>query len=380
MILHIANDEKFIDSAYRLFEQSLPQENELLIVSKSHYLRHVRTPSARVIPPRKLLEKGFVQSMVGYDAVFMHWMDEYKMQLIARAPRSVRFVWIGWGGDYYPFIVKDDDELLEEKTREAVMSGKPRSLRSLFRRLRRIVRKAFFFEHIDKIAVVNRINYFSPVVPEDYDLVKLSIPGFKPQYVSWNYGTLEDDMICGLSEGDINGDNILVGNSADYTNNHLDTFEVLSKIDLGDRKILCPLSYGHDWYRDVVIRRGKELFGENFVPIVNFMPIQEYTKMIASCSIAVMNHIRQQALGNIIIMLYCGARVFLHPRSPVYDFLSKQGALVFSFNSLLGGQLDFGRLNVESILENRRVLYRNWGREAMKLRTQNLLDTVIPRT
>ncbi len=43
--------------------------------------------------------------------------------------------------------------------------------------------------------VFNKIDYFSPVLYEDYLLVKNKFKNFKPKYIDWNYGTLEDDLI-----------------------------------------------------------------------------------------------------------------------------------------------------------------------------------------
>jgi len=99
-----------------------------------------------------------------------------------------------------------------------------------------------------KLLAIRRLDVFSPVIEDDYFLVKESISSLQPKYLSWNY----DISFSGfVNDGDKLQDNynILLGNSATYTNNHLDCFEVISKIDLNNRKIICPLNYGDKEHR-----------------------------------------------------------------------------------------------------------------------------------
>ena len=41
------------------------------------------------------------------------------------------------------------------------------------------------------------------------------------------------------------GNNILIGNSRSYANNHLEIFSILSKFNIANRKVIVPLSYGN---------------------------------------------------------------------------------------------------------------------------------------
>ncbi|HAH49907.1 MAG TPA: 4-alpha-L-fucosyltransferase, partial [Balneola sp.] len=80
-----------------------------------------------------------------------------------------------------------------------------------------------------------------------------------------------------ITEG-INQDslNILVGNSSDPGNCHLEMFralkEELAKKGLQNYNIVCPLSYGSDDHAEKVIKKGELLFGSNFMPLTNFLP------------------------------------------------------------------------------------------------------------
>ena len=104
---------------------------------------------------------------------------------------------------------------------------------------------------------------------------------------------------------------IVIGNSATVSNRHLDLFEKLKKIDWKDVKIYCPLTYGDMNYRDMVIEKGAEFFGENFHPLIKQMEYEEYMSFLMTCSVGIYNHNRQQGLGNISMLLNMGKKVYV---------------------------------------------------------------------
>lgn len=112
---------------------------------------------------------------------------------------------------------------------------------------------------------------------------------------------------------------IIVGNSATDTNQHLDMFEKLANYKNENIEIICPLSYGDSGYAESVIRAGKELFGDKFVPLTEFMDIGTYYGYIARSAIAVFNNNRQQAMGNINASLGLGCKVYIRSDTAMWD-------------------------------------------------------------
>jgi len=104
---------------------------------------------------------------------------------------------------------------------------------------------------------------------------------------------------------------IQVGNSADPSNNHLEVFEKLASLQTDNFRVLVPLSYGDQQHARWVISAGKELFGDRFVPLTDFMPLAQYQAFLATIDIAIFNHNRQQGLGNLISLLGMGKKVYL---------------------------------------------------------------------
>jgi len=128
---------------------------------------------------------------------------------------------------------------------------------------------------------------------------------------------------------------ILVGNSTCPTNNHSTIFKLLLPYKEDDILIYCPLSYGtYDEYRDGVIRMGKELFSDKFIPITNFMKLEEYNSFLDEIDIAIFNHKRQEAMGVTLSLLSKGKTVFMNSLTTSYNSLTERGFKVFD-NTLI---------------------------------------------
>jgi dTDP-N-acetylfucosamine:lipid II N-acetylfucosaminyltransferase len=46
----------------------------------------------------------------------------------------------------------------------------------------------------------------------------------------WNYGSLEESLVKNFIGGRVSGNSILLGNSASFTNNHIEAFELIKKV------------------------------------------------------------------------------------------------------------------------------------------------------
>lgn len=376
MILHIVVDDKFIDMAYKAFERVYPGKNEFLVISNSKNLKYIKLTPVKIISLKEFFKKSFMEKLSRYEFVVLHWLDDFKKFLVLNAPEKVKFVWIGWGGDYYCYTKKN---LFLPLTKDYLDKTNKKNLNiNVISGLKYTIKNILFMRKlnvkIDIRELFNKIDFFAPVIKEDYDLVSSAIEKFKPQYISWNYGTLEDDLIKDLNSK-ISGNNILIGNSATPENNHLDTFKFLENIDLRDRKLICPLNYGDPEYAKYISNKGALYFGNNFYPITEFMSIDEYRDILKSCSVAIMNHLRQQAVGNIIMMLYMGAKVFLNKESPVYSFFNKQGAKIYSTNELCMEEINL-ELKDEDIERNREILRKHWSRDVILSKTKNMIEVL----
>ncbi|MDH4610291.1 TDP-N-acetylfucosamine:lipid II N-acetylfucosaminyltransferase [Pseudomonas sp. BN102] len=371
-ILHLAHDEKFIDAAISDFERVAPGSNHLYVYSRRP-IKYIKSP-AKMPSIISILTGGVSKDLGGYDMAIIHSLNPVWYKTISRLPKEMPVVWIGWGYDYYDVIYGSRDKMLLPLTRMEIQENIPQ--KSPIEKLKDLIRRSLV--PISKEKVIRRINFFSPVLPGEYELVRQKHPaGGFPDYCSWNYGEIEETLENDLKDARVTGRSILVGNSAFAENNHIDSFALLSELGVDDRRVVVPLSYGDARYRDLVMKKGRRLFGERFFPLVDFMPLMDYVKTLESCGFVIMNHLRQQAVSNIIIMLHIGAKVFLRKECPTYAFFREMGAVIFSVQELEQdpGLLE-NRLDQASTEINRDIVRKNFSKEVCQIKTINLLKQV----
>jgi len=143
--------------------------------------------------------------------------------------------------------------------------------------------------------------------------------------------------------------NIQVGNSADPSNNHFEIFDQLVAIDNKSFRVIVPLSYGDNEYAKRVVERGKMLFGDRFMPLLSMMPREDYQQFLADIDIAIFNHKRQQALGNIISLLGLGKKVYMRSDSTHWDVFKAHNIVLYD---VLSG-IDIELPSKESVEKNR---------------------------
>lgn len=368
-ILHLASNDKFIFHAYRSFENVFPGRNEVRILHFSALASQFKpNPEFKTLRAVDLINPFFLNALKNYDCVVLHSLLPHFISLLNHAPRSVKFIWIGWGFDYYSYIYADPALMLLPETRKI---ARPPQKKNPFK----TILKSFLGAG-DIEAAFKKIAVFSPVLPEEHELVcragiLKNIPAYKP----WNYGSLEETLIKGFEGQRVKGRSILVGNSADIGNNHIDAFRMLQNLDV--EEVICPLSYGDKGNTQAVIDAGRTIFGDRFKYSAGFLPLEEYMARLQSCGFVVMNHVRQQGLGTVVQMMYLGAKVFLREESPAYLFLKSRGAHVFAVQELQNTPALLQEGLTESQIEaNIEVLRGVWSKDATDRKTFDLVTTV----
>jgi len=216
-----------------------------------------------------------------------------------------RTIWVIWGGDVY--VYKNGSSSLRtrffECLRKVVIPKFP-------------IIASFLKEDADTAKrIYNSEAHYSPVlypIPLDLELSRMKMKVRNHHYT-----------------------NIILGNSADPSNHHIEAISSLANYYLSDIKVYCPLSYYKDSkYIDEVIAYGKKVLNDKFIPLVKFISKDEYIQFLNDMDIAIMNHDRQQALGNIIPLLYLGKKVYMRSNISTYPFFSNQGCKVFDIKLL----------------------------------------------
>ncbi|EHD0099010.1 TDP-N-acetylfucosamine:lipid II N-acetylfucosaminyltransferase [Vibrio vulnificus] len=387
-IAHIAADEKFIENAVDIFESAYPEQNTFYITTPKPWSFIKDKKIYQQLRKKKWLQLLFTQreELKSYDVIIFHSLPS--LYLIPMVLLKQNYVWLGWGYDYYSRPFNTDllgESLILPKTSAQIkkQNGKKSKI-SLFGILTRIVKaivkilvESKFFYNL----AMENLKVFSPVLPQEYDLVKYKYGlGQVTKYSPWNYGVLERHIIKNMQLGEINlANSILLGNSATPTNNHFEALDTIVK-SATERTIYVPLSYGDMEYVNLVkgyINNNQKL-ARCCQVLDTFMPLTDYNAIINNCGFVIMNHVRQQALGNIVALMYRGAKIFLREESILYAYFKELGACVYSVQQLeLDPSLLEQHLTNQLIEHNRAILQATWSEEVILQRTRKLVETAI---
>lgn len=378
-LLHLLPDEKFTPFTVDFCEKAFPGQNRFRIHSQNP-----DNPTFAAQTDNTRVQSGYYQDRTELLAdtewcnlVIIHGLSSVTAKLFDGIDVSAPLVWVGWGADYYNLL---PDETLK--------FGLPAS-RALFSNHALVRQFPFLAENpITKLAkkalrgptppqwaqeFLPRIDFFS-VIPIDWFGLEEVCPSFKAAHLDYfPYYTVEHSFAPGPRQ--MEGPDILVGNSATSANNHVETLKIVSDADTLGGRILVPLSYGRKHYADEIIKLGKNLFGDRFTPLVDFLPVEEYNNLIASCGRIVLGHQRGQAMGNLTAALYKGAKVFVRPENPYFQFYVDRGASLKS----LSNERDLSEFNSEMPEEekasNRKVVEDMWSLENAAKQARNIMET-----
>jgi len=161
--------------------------------------------------------------------------------------------------------------------------------------------------------------------------------------------------------------NIQLGNSADPTNNHIDILKKLVKYKDEDINIFVPLSYGNKTYAQEVIKYGKKIFANKFIPLTEFMPFEKYLEFLSKIDIAIFAHKRQQAMGNIITLLGLGKKVYMRSDITPWQLFKDIDVKVFDI-----ANIEINLIDEEVKKENQQKIREYFSRKNYLSQLQNL--------
>lgn len=327
--LHICRDDKFLRGVITRFPSMSDMISSEFIILKgsSKPLKYIDENDLTVFTNRKSFRSKLKEG--GYDVVYFHSLPPNNYWMINSIPKDKIIIWWSWGYDIYnggiwgwkSFINID---LIKPETKKIQNQS-----RSLVRKVLLFFIMLYYeiYGRLTRPKVLNRIDYFRPVLPVEYDMMKM-IREFKAkEYYPLLFGP---SYHVKLDEKESEGW-VIIGNSASAFNNHADVWKIINKYLPKNRSVIVPLSYGTLRYA----KKVKEVITGNNVRFLDaFLPKDEYFNIMNHCSYAVYGSIRQHAMGNIHHALSEGIKVFLFKNSIVYRSLKDMGFAVYAIEDI----------------------------------------------
>jgi len=400
MILHISQDDKFLDTIVKIFESANKDQNNYVVwhqpnvkiptilhhyfikdnqfksyfLKQKHIISRPSLYSTNITKNIKVNSFGSEQffEQIGdlskYTIVIFHSLvyNHAKLAVLIKAKYNIPVIWAPFGYEVYNMLPEFRKAILLPETKKFVSITKSGSdtLFDLITPFKaRIIMRA-----------INKIKYCAIAIDTEFELYK-KILNPKLKQLWFSYYPL--DYLINETVIPEEKSSILIGNSAVPSNNHYEIFQLLSKLDLGVRKLITPLSYGDHDYGLKINELGYELFGDNFHPLLDFLSLDDYNKTVNSCGVVIMNQVRQQAFGNILSALWFGAKVFLRPQNTIYQYLKNLGIFVYSIDDISNENSNIiQNLDVEKASSNKEILRNYYSLNHIVTSTKKIIENL----
>lgn len=354
-------DEKIINRTISFFEKVYPSENKYIVIYDGE-IKYVQPQENVVFISSASQLAEYLDEFSSYKYLIIHflWID---VAVALRDVKNDNICWIEWGGDLYSQLLQIKGFKLYSSEETARVANQVNGFLSPFSTIVNKLRLAYH-QYVMK-RFIRKVKYFIPdSTPDEYPLLLEYYPEFSFLELKEIFYYPINDIMGRLIGEKCYGSNIIVNHSASPTGNHLDVFQLLSKLPLGNRKIIVPVSYGTDSLKEFIIRKGQEILKDNFYPLTEFMSLDEYNKLLLTSNVFIYGHLRQEAVGNILIALFIGGKVFLSSDSPMFTFYKRIGLKLYSLNELNRDSIS-SPMKEEDVENNRRILTELYSAERL---------------
>lgn len=344
MNYHIFPQDKFFDAYIEdIYKLRQEQSNVFWVRGREGDSAHFRTEKPVVYigdDEESIIDK--LKSINPNDKLFVSWYDLFIGDCVLKSEVPNRLYVYLMGGDFYNDPMGYHNYWLYDKyTKKIVdkfqfpqinLKRKPHNWGKVIKEIRdrNKFKEQIRNQYNEKLKTIGRIDYLvtGPDNNGEVELIKKLYPSFKGKYVYGSYDQNFDLAKVVTPMESHSGDKplrVLLGNSADPTNNHIDACKFIIKTLPQNCLIFCPLSYGDSDYSVIFQRWAKQHLQARFYPILDFLNRKDYVELLNSMDVVIMFHNRQQAFGNIITSLCLGKPVFIKRNSPLFSLLKSMG-------------------------------------------------------
>lgn len=363
MRLHILPDEKIIDRTIDIFEHVYPKDNKYIILLSNDKCMHVKVQQDNVVAVEYGSDSFWkeVGCVEAYESIIIHYLSYSAADFVCKIKHN-NIYWIEWGGDLYNNLLYHRGYKLYSNPLLIYyyLYG------NVFKACAHLLLRKFSTNKTI-LDAISRIKFFVPdSMYDEYPLFLHYYPQFSHlQYKNFFYYPIDQVISEKLHNKRCCGLNIIVGNSCSFSGNHFEIIKILSKYKVFNRKIIFPISYaGNMRYRKKLLSYGKKMLGNSFSPITDFMSLDDYNGTILSASIFIYNNYRQEAVGNILVALYFGGKVFLSENNPLLYFYKSKGIIIFSISQINEEMLS-SNLDEQSQNKNREIITNTYSTEQL---------------
>ena len=373
MIVHLLRIERFLNYAVDYFEEANPGNNTYYFICGKDRpaIRPDIEGKVEIIEKDSAQYQNLLDNCGKYDIFIFHSLQKDFFPIIDRIPENKTLCWIIFGMELYGNFNALEKNIYLPDTKRFYRYSKT-GIINYFKPYYRNLTGELDNER-KYLKYFKRMTHLAAFVTNLYDILRdLGVTQLK--YIKFGYYSIEDTVGNQLFDKYAEGEDVFLGNSATFSNNHLDALHSLKDIPLGNRRLVVPLSYGNQEVVKKVTSQGRKLFGDAFVPLLDYLSREEYNQWLLSCKFVIMNFLRSQGRGNVLSALWLGAKVFLQEEFSYFQEFRNMGIKVFSMKEFDNpGEDVFSPLTPDEMKSNRDILWTYFNRKEMVKHTRNLV-------
>lgn len=381
-IIHICQDEKFINQAKYQFNELYHNSNLYYVVvkDKSQALRFVSNDIQTHVIDRDDL--NLLSNQLPKDTIIVfHSIIPQFYDFIFTTFKSYTLIWIFFGMEIYNDNSYYKSRKLYDKSTKSYLTFKKVPIKKRIKRhirpYARIIKRDLPLDKFErKQSVLNKFSYIGVFYKEEFDnICKLGNIKYS-RHLKFTYYPLENIVNCSEKISS-NKSVIMIGNSGHPTSNHIDVLNKIEKFNLDDWEILLSLSYGNKIYVDKLLDDIQKLDFNKITCLKDFLPIDDYNTYLKKVAIFILYTKRQQGVGNTIALLWHGAKVFLSKRNTFYHYLKRIGILVYCYETELNKENLKDGLSIDEIKHNRNLLHQELNEKRLLKELKEQLDFIL---
>lgn len=368
MNLHVTSDSYglySVEIAKRIKNSANSRNNQIVNLLKTSVYKD---STITYIPATSVAFKNYISKFVHLDKIIFHPYNStgysFLKNVIKKFP-DVKVYWMCWSYELYePHLIPNFYEAFSAN----YLKRKNFFSKILKDPLKKSVYKILNISGIRKdYKIILRhqyslIHYFCSPFYSDFLFLQKFVPQNKIKYLPVAYLSL-NNIMPDLDKFYTLGNKIMIGHAASADGNHYEILCKLNTINPG-YPVFLPLSYGDKQYAKLIKMEAQKKFINPEVLEKKLDPDNYYQKL-TEVGWAIINVKVQQAVGNIIALVWMGSKVFLDKNTSTYkDFLS-WGINVFNIQEHLNKYELANKLNPEQINNNKKLILEKFNEETI---------------
>lgn len=361
-LIHIHTDIKFVDDTVMYERENF--SNQIFFIGKQNesIITKLNTFGIKYTIFDDTHENviKMIKQANNSDGVIFHSLSNSQIQILLSLNRKVKKILKFFGWELYKLYPKE--YLLSSKTLSLLPNNQLESslVRTLYHNVKRKINILLNREYsVDNDNQKNIYKYFDAIqIINEFEYKELKQFFYLPKLITRQFTNFEHDVFQLKNYSKSNS--IIIGNSSGSVNNHIDVLDIIKSSTVNQNvQFNLFFSYGNEPdYAQKIKLEAKEIENLNFIE--QFLSNDAFEKIYSSTSSLVINSYRQHAVGNIIIAIKYGCKIYLNKKSSTYQWLISKGFLISDVHDDLKNDLESGNIKLSTEQQQQNIdCFRN---------------------